>query len=144
LLLPESEFPVPPDPVHSAAGWRQELQLEKEEACGVVWYRQDQNSTCHITPVVYVAGTGSSVLESACGSASLALTLALAMDLTQGKERSDKMRSGLMLDVVQPSQEILQVSLNPDNYEKISDTSFACAVELGGQVRLCARGEAFI
>jgi hypothetical protein len=147
LLLDERIRPVPENVLVAAAEWLRELNLENEGACGVVWHRQDGGSTCRIIPVVHVAATASSVLESACGSGSLALALALAQ-----KDRQDGKPAGIELAVVQPSEETLYVRLKMDDSPERSEVgargtasaSFACAAEIGGIVRLCARGEVFV
>ncbi|MDR1242778.1 MAG: hypothetical protein LBM00_08360 [Deltaproteobacteria bacterium] len=146
LLLDENILPAPENTVAAAAGWRSRMNLDKENACGVVWHRQEQSSVYRITPVVYVAATGSSVAESACGSGTLALALALesVQNTTPAKGRN------LEIAVLQPSGEALYARLARRHETAAPGTapaaheSFACTVEIGGQVRLCAKGEAYI
>jgi hypothetical protein len=148
LLLDENILPAPENAVSAAAGWRSRMNLDKEDACGVVWHRQEQSSVYRITPVVYVAATGSSVAESACGSGTLALALAVALESAQNT--APAVGTELEIAVLQPSGETLYARLARREDTAAPGTapaahaSFACTVEIGGQVRLCAKGEAYI
>ncbi|MDR3074408.1 MAG: hypothetical protein LBV01_06790 [Deltaproteobacteria bacterium] len=94
LLLDTAFFPLPEDPVAAAAAEREAHGLDRLEAAGVIWHSPcadslgadwsgtdrpgaDRPGLRAIAPVVHVAATGSSVRETACGSGSLALALAL-------------------------------------------------------------------
>jgi hypothetical protein len=144
LLLDETILPTPENIVSAAASWRRKMNLDQEDACGVVWHRQEQSALYRITPVVHVAATGSSVPESACGSGTLALVLTLAMESTQNRTSAEG-KAELEIDVLQPSGETLHARLAP-RAETTAPTaeSFACTVEIGGPVHLCARGETYI
>lgn len=148
LLLDENRYPQPANQPggppktleEEAAVWRKKLNMDCEPACGVVWYKAfcpdegpDGVKTLYyrITPLVFVSETKTSVLESACGSASLALSLLAAAQ--------EQPADALNLQIFQPSHEHLLVHLqrNPER----PDT---CQVEVGGPVWLCAEGEAYI
>ena len=114
--------------------------MENEPASGVVWYKTfstdegpDGLKTLYyrITPLVHVAETNTSILESACGSASLALGL-----LAAAREQP---AGGLKLEIFQPSHERLLLYL-----QKIEGRPDAYLAEVGGPVRLCAEGETFV
>jgi hypothetical protein len=143
LLLDENILPAPENTVSAAADWRRKMNLDKEDACGVIWHKQEQNSLYRITPVVYVAATGSSVPESACGSGTLAL--ALALESMQNRAAAGD-KADLEIDVLQPSGEALhtRLALRTETTAPTAHGSFACTVEIGGQVRLRAKGEAYI
>ena len=77
LLLDTARHSFPTNPLEAAKEKRREYGLEKEEAAGVVWFSEKEGAYS-ILPVVHVAATESAVLESACGSGSLALALYLS------------------------------------------------------------------
>lgn len=152
LLLDENRYPQPANQPASLAGgpakaleeeaaiWRKKLNMDCEPACGVVWYKAfcphegpDGVKTMYyrITPLVYVSETNTSILESACGSASLALSL-----LAAAQERP---AGALKLEIFQPSHERLLIHL-----QNITDKPDTYLAEVGGPVWLCAEGEAFI
>lgn len=80
LLLDTDRHPLPENPLAAAAATRAACSLDNEEAAGVIWHAAcpDTPGMRRILPVVHVRATGSSVAETACGSGSLALALALA------------------------------------------------------------------
>ena len=76
LLLDICEYPMPENWQEAAAFWRERFGLDEEEAAGVVWHEtMPESGIPRIYPVVKVLSTDSVHLESACGSASLALAL---------------------------------------------------------------------
>ncbi len=77
LLLPGREFPDAERTAALAAILRQEHGLEDMPASGIVWWREHCGEL-EIHPFVHVAEAGTSMLESSCGSATLALALAMA------------------------------------------------------------------
>ena len=83
LLLDTTRFPQPEDPLYASAAFRREHMLEACEAAGVIWYAPGPDNTPAITPVVWVQGTNSTILETACGSGSLALALQCAPNATE-------------------------------------------------------------
>lgn len=117
LLLDTAGRAFPADPLAAARKKRLEHNLETENAAGVIWHAQCGGRHA-ILPVVHVAATESSVIESACGSASLALALALAPE------------GGLC--VSQPSGHALSVRFE-------NDAAWIC-----GLVSLTARGQAHV
>lgn len=100
---------------------RKAYQLSDCPASGVVWWRGDGDSL-QILPHVEVPTAGTSMLESSCGSASLALALACGRRSPQ-KE----------FFIRQPEGSILSA--------RLLDGGVA---SLGGDVRLCALGELFL
>lgn len=136
LLLDEGTHARPANPLEEAAAWRRKLGLENEPASGVVWCKEypandfggGEALVYRITPVVYVAETKTSVLESACGSASLALSL-----LAAATRRNCAL---LRLEIFQPSNESLSITLSGQGESRLA--------EVGGSVRLCAAGEAYL
>ena len=90
LLLDAAVHPLPDDLFAAAGRERSRLHLDAEPAAGVIWCDGPA-----ISPVVWVAATESTHLETACGSASLALALA----------------RGASSSVLQPSGEALDIDL---------------------------------
>ncbi|MDR2503975.1 MAG: hypothetical protein LBD82_06320 [Deltaproteobacteria bacterium] len=140
LLVEEKNTPLRtvPDLQKEARAYMRRFGLEKEAACGIIRHRpwnipeqerarlplKTQCPGRSITPLVHVAATGSLTAESACGSGSLALALALAGN----KEIS--------LPVLQPSGEFLRLHLcgvRPGETSRLA--------EAGGMVRLIAAGK---
>ena len=80
LLLDTTTHPLPENPLAAAAAKRAEYGLDEEEATGVIWHcpYPEAPGSRRILPVVRVRETGSSTVETACGSGSLALALLLA------------------------------------------------------------------
>ena len=98
-----------------------EFGLDKKDACGVVWYGKNSGtSDLTIRPLVYVRALDTLYAEGACGSGSLALSIALAR---AGKEAASS------FNIVQPSGGSLHVGL-----EKGGAT-------VSGEVRLVCEGE---
>lgn len=101
---------------------RKSYKLDQYPASGVVWWRKTDNAL-EILPHVEVPAAGTSMLETACGSASIALALAL-------REGSGEQR----YQILQPGGEILQISLDPAGK----------SATLTGTVKLCACGDLWL
>lgn len=126
LLLDASVHPFPDD-------WRDHARtlitrhgLDDEPAAGCIW--------CHgtlaapaITPVVRVRDTGSIILESACGSGSLAY----------GLHRADMAEGEISLAVRQPSGATIRVSVS--RRDGVTPEAW-----IGGTVRHVASGTAYL
>lgn len=104
-----------------AAQARHIYQLPSCPANGIVWWKEEE-TRLEILPYVEVPASGTAMLESSCGSASLALALAQA-ELT-GKNN---------FLVRQPSGDELAIKLESGN-----------KATLAGEVRLCAKGKLFL
>lgn len=147
LLLNEKLHPLPADPLDGAAAWRQRLGLDAEPACGVVWHCElktgpDETVLSRgIIPVVRVAETNSSILESACGSGTLALGLQALLEAGRPAQAQP-----LFMNVRQPSGEFLRLKIEgcPATPEETDAPSFNCTAEVGGPVSICASGQAFV
>ncbi len=128
LLFDETRYPLPEDPVAEAAKWREELELTGREGVGCVRHAPLQSfGEQHIVPLIWVRGTGSSCLETACGSASLAL--ALAAHKLAGREPGVNIR--------QPSGEIIRVELEDEQPGQLRGW-------IGGPVKLIAQGHLYL
>lgn len=135
VLLDEENHAKPQNILSAATAVIADLDLEKEDAAGVVWHApaEDTASGRNITPVVHVPATKSTVPETACGSGSLALALWVAYTK---KERR--------LVVRQPSGMDIVVSLNfPQTASEEADSSKLVAW-IDGPVFLVAEGVAFL
>ncbi len=129
LLLDESLHPAPADPAEDAAARRAEFALESCSAVGCIRHAPLSAARAqHIAPLVWVRDTDSSCPESACGSGSLALALALHV------------RAGLSepLRIRQPSGADIIVELEKDPAQ---NTFYGW---IGGPVRLIAEGKTFV
>ncbi len=125
ILLDESLHPLPADPTSEAALWRKKLELEDQPGVGCIRHAPLSHPEQYITPLVWVRATNSSCPETACGSGSLALALALHAENGQGSVR-----------IRQPSGENIAVELG-------EGPSGALSGWIGGPVRLIAQGRAF-
>lgn len=114
-----------------SAALRRFCGLGDSPASGVVWF-EPEGDAFRILPAVEVKATASEHLESACGSASLALALALRLGLVPGAEASGA--DGLA--VIQPSGETLRVRFTE------SDASGDAGAWVAGPVTLAAVGSA--
>ncbi|MDL2285171.1 hypothetical protein LJB93_00325 [Desulfovibrio sp. OttesenSCG-928-F07] len=153
LLVNLNVYPQPQNPLDEAKKLIQRFNLQNLPACGVIFYQEQAASkpapsellppsatlqsslpnsgtfiNCTIIPVVYVAATNSFVAETACGSGTMALAIALA-----------KQAELIFLSVLQPSGETLRVKL-----EQHKITSNLCRLEVGGKVSLIARGTTYL
>ena len=128
LLFDEAVYPLPADPAAEAAQWREDLRLTEREGVGCVRHAPLRAvGGQHIVPLVWVRGTGSSCLETACGSASLALALA-AHKLAGAAPR---------LDIRQPSGAFIRVELEEEQAGSLHGW-------IGGPVKLSAQGRLFL
>ncbi len=125
ILLDENLFPAPTDLAAEAAQWRQKLGLENQPGVGCIRHASLNTANPHIAPLVWIRDTDSSCPETACGSGSLALGLALR---AHGGQSSVNIR--------QPSGEYITVELE-------ENTGGVWRGWIGGPVRLIATGEAF-
>lgn len=137
LLLDERYHALPEYPLVATRERLGRYGLLDEAACGVVWHRiepiaEKALTVCRITPIIHVAATKSCVAETSCGSGTLALALAVIPRL--GLDTAPK----AFMKVIQPSAESIRLSVEP------LVKSGLYRVELGGFVRLVARGETFI
>ena len=126
LLLDEARCPLPDDPTAEAALWRQRLNLTAEPAVGCIRHAPLDAPEQYIRPLVWVRDTGSSCPETACGSGSLAL--ALALHAASGTNK---------VNIRQPSKENIAVELEPN------PNGVVCGW-IGGPVRLIAEGKAYL
>ena len=133
LLVDISLNPLPdmssPAWKQASAAWRAGCGLAGSPASGVIWYER-LDTGYRIWPAVEVAATGSEHLETACGSASLAMALMrrLANGGAGGRETS------AAVDIVQPSGETLRVFMEPGSGR----------AWIAGPVRLAAQGTAYL
>lgn len=119
-----------------SAVWRAKSGLAGSPASGVVWYER-LDKGYRIWPAVEVAATGSEHLETACGSASLAMAL-VHHSAGGGGERGRDAALAQAVDVFQPSGEVLRVFL-------IFSSSHALeSAWIAGLVRLAAQGTAYL
>lgn len=121
LLINTPEFPQLERMEDTAAQLRALHDLDGLPACGIIWWRKS-GKVFEIMPWVHVPGAGTSMLESSCGSASLALAIS-QMESSQNA----------IFQIRQPCGEELEIEL--DGAGKAS---------LGGNVILCARGEIWL
>lgn len=95
-LLLDASHPFPDDYLAASSLLRQEFSLDTLPACGIIWWRQVQQQL-EMMPVVHVRDAGTTFLENACGSGSLALGLRLC---PAGEQRHLAIRQpGGLLDV---------------------------------------------
>lgn len=139
LLIDASRHPFPRHWREAAATWRQRYALDNEDAAGCIWWSplttpapsakpgHTAPPAWRCEPVVAVRHPHTVCHESACGSGSLALALALA-------------RQGLLphgtASIVQPSNMPIRVCLE--------EQKGGILARVGGPVRLVARGEAYM
>lgn len=129
VLLDSANHPIPEFPVEAAAAKRKECNLVAEEAVGVIWHfpLAGADNARAILPVVHVAATGSAVLETACGSGSLATALLLARE------------HGTGFFIRQPSGYDIAVS-----FESFSKSATPLLAWISGVVDLTGEGTAHI
>lgn len=128
LLLDEDEHPCPVDPKAAAARLREQYDLGDREAVGCIWHSGDHFSPS-IRPVVWVRETGTTHLETACGSGTMALALLLA------KERGE----AVSCRVLQPSGRHIEARV-------VYDGAGGCFSEawISGPVELIAKGITYL
>ena len=138
LLVDAASHPLPD--THSSAwktasaAWRAKSGLVGSPASGVVWYER-LDKDYRIWPAVEVAATGSEHLETACGSASLAMALVHHSAGGGGEQRQGGVSA---VDVVQPSDEALRIFLI------FSSSGILESAWIAGLVRLAAQGTAYL
>lgn len=127
ILIDERDSPPVGDLIAAAAAIRGKYALGNEEAVGVIWHGGSLHTPeeRHMTPVVHVTATNSSVLETSCGSGSLALAL-------RGLQTSAINR----MTIRQPSGFDITVT-----FESRGKTTDAW---IGGSARLVAEGTAYV
>jgi diaminopimelate epimerase len=107
---------------------RTELQLTELDAVGVIWWTANTENNFEIKPVVWVKNTDSLYYETACGSGTAALAIAIA-------EQSKKSISVL---VQQPSGKTISANVFCDSRGAITN------VAIGGVVDIIAKGTLYI
>jgi hypothetical protein len=136
LLADAASRPRPEDWRSGSADLRRQAGIAKAAASGVVWYER-LGGAYRITPAVEVKATASEHLETACGSASMAMALLHATVLAAPEQTP--------LSVIQPSGETLKVTLAHDPAGGLSPKpSFPDQAWVSGQVRLTAEGLAYL
>lgn len=100
LLLDVSSYPFPECWQKETPHIRKRFGLDKEPACGIDWF-SERGDHCALWPVVYVKDTASEVMETACGSGSLALAVTMRAKQQQKKTEVVKILqpSGACLDI---------------------------------------------
>lgn len=121
----------------NSAAWRRECGLEGAPASGVIWYRKE-NGAYRIWPAVEVLASNSEHLETACGSASLAVAFHHAHFFRSGSENAASSLPGEAVDVIQPSGETLRVFLSATH------NASSLAAWVAGPVVMAAQGHAFL
>lgn len=124
LLMDGATHLLPENCLAAAAMLRRDYELDKEAACGVIWWRRRQQQL-EMLPVVHVRDAGTDFLEGACGSGALALALSLH---EKGRRRR--------LSLLQPSGGLLDV--------EIMQEGDALAAEVDGDVHLVAQGRVWL
>jgi hypothetical protein len=157
LLLDARQHPMPPQWRKASADWRNKAGLGNAPASGVVWYER-QEGRYRIWPAVEVKATASEHLETACGSASMAMALMHQANLAASSADAELDSDGLgtplpassrqketaeTLSIVQPSGESLAVTLQyvPENASGLPVPAHAW---VSGRVSLVAEGTAHI
>lgn len=130
----------------ASAVWRKKCDIELEPASGVVWYSR-RGDGFQIWPAVAVRASSSEHLETACGSAALALAW------REGEEKFHRSagkvlhgRSGERYNceiqpfqILQPSGEFLEVFFElAETFPPLPSAAWVC-----GPVSLVARGSAY-
>lgn len=123
LLMDGATHMLPENCLAAAAMLRRDHDLDKESACGVIWWRRRQQ--LEMLPVVHVRDAGTDFLEGACGSGALALALSL-----YEKGRPHR------LSLLQPSGGLLEVEIVQDGDGLVA--------EVGGDVQLVAQGRVWL
>ena len=125
VLLDETLHPAPRDAAAEAAAWRRKLNLQDLPAVGCIRHAPLDAPAQYITPLVWVRDTDSSCPETACGSGTLALGLALHLHSGQS-----------CVHIRQPSGAHIAVDLE-------QDSSGILHGWIGGPVRLIAQGKTY-
>ncbi len=151
LLLDKRAHNMPADWKNSTRAWRKKVGIHTLPASGVIWYEADQTRT-RIYPAVYVRDTDCEHMETACGSASLALALVLknAAGLGMDVSLAADAFGACGLNVTQPSGENLTIFLETspltNGFGKNSQHGIYLppAAWVSGPVRLVAEGIAYL
>ncbi len=111
LLIDATEHPMPENWRKAASAWRRKTGLDTAPASGIIWY--DNTSGFHIWPAVEVQATHTEHMETACGSASLALALMVYHTaITEAHESGTPGKAAIgPIAIRQPSGEALTVAL---------------------------------
>lgn len=125
LLLDAAHHPFPDQWRQRAIALLREHALDGEPAAGCIWHHEPR--TPRITPVVMVRDTGSILLESACGSGTLAYGLLLAASGA----------GAAVTDVTQPSGAVIRVSVAGSAHGGVE-------AWIGGIVHRVASGTAYL
>jgi hypothetical protein len=137
LLVDLQNRPMPRNWRAGSADLRLQAGIANAPASGVVWYER-QGGAYRIIPAVEVKATASECLETACGSASLAMALLHETLLAAPGEPASP------LSVIQPSGETVKVTLIHESCrdERLSGASlrFPGHAWVSGQVSLVAEG----
>lgn len=118
LLMRIDRLPSPEEGASLGPQYIKKHRLEFEQAAGVIWFTQNEEGL-NIMPFVAVPEAGTAMLESSCGSGSLALALSL------GKEQAN-------YKIGQPSGACLNVNIADDK------------VSISGEVLLLSSGELWL
>ncbi len=130
LVLDASRVPLSDNPENTAATLRARFGLEEETAVGCIWAHPGSG---HMFPVVWVRKTGSTCLETACGSGTLAAALAGFLPCRDGRFCG-----------VQPSGETLAATFAPCPAEPAQSGPGTWRAWIDGPVRVTAQGEAYV
>ena len=156
LLLDARQHPMPPQWRKATTEWRNKAGLGNAPASGVVWYERQEDSY-RIWPAVEVRATASEHLETACGSASMAIALMHQADSAAFAGESlefDGLSAPLPassnhneepepLAIIQPSGESLAVTLQYGP-AGISGQTLPAHAWVSGLVSLVAEGTAHV
>ncbi len=131
ILLDEALHPFPlPSSVlslhHTASRLRKRWDVSGD-AVGCIWWHAQEDSFC-IRPLIWVRALDTCVLESACGSGSLAFALACP--------QARHLAEGNILNIIQPSEAVLNITLQQKKPGLLAS--------LGGKVHLLAEGNLYI
>lgn len=155
LLLEADAHPMPRQWRKTTADWRRQTGLDTAPASGVVWYRREDDGY-HIWPAVEVRATGSEHMETACGSASLALSLLHYAGLTPPLESDElplgdprpQTENGLTTRITQLSGETLEVILQFEtgsgDAQPLYRPSLPTHAWVSGRVILVAEGATYV
>lgn len=160
LLVDAQSHPMPAQWRKATAEWRSRAGLSNAPASGVVWYER-QDDSYRIWPAVEVKATASEHMETACGSASMAMALMrqvaqAASVFPEGRDDMNGLETPLPsssrtgdgpepLAVIQPSGEILTVTLQYARADGGSgQETLPAHAWVSGKVSLLAEGLTYI
>ena len=119
----------------ASASWRGRCGISDAPASGVVWFRKE-HGRYSLWPAVEVRASASEHMETACGSASLALAL-----MERRNKSSEGTTCAAAVEITQPSGQNLLIALPPD---KGQNESASATAWIGGETRLVAQGNAYL